>query len=276
MVSSVAWVLGLPRTDHELDLPLAFFLPRGHLQTHQWPQPVREYEPVAQADEMLTHATRLDTSDAQALLDFVNQWGVLGLRGGPEGIFPTLSDEATKRFQAETQLSRVLAVVRQGWLSPARAGEDVPAPNEPTFPAAIEIPAEPVYWTGMALETIKRMAHALYELQRGTLRRQADFTWSTFSDHLNTMIGDIPRATRLKRHGGLHIVECPKTVLNVLGLALLDRATGMTRQRRCPECGSYFVPSRKNQIFCKRQGEQYCARKRAVRTWRKRRKRGRR
>ncbi len=39
----------------------------------------------------------------------------------------------------------------------------MPAPNEPTFPAAIEIPAEPVYWTGMALETIKRMAHALYE-----------------------------------------------------------------------------------------------------------------
>src|SRR5215471_16609298 len=69
------------------------FVPRGYVEQKDLVPPARFYKPVPYADEILTHVTRLKTSDSQSLLDFANTWGLLGVPGDPDvyarlGIFP--------------------------------------------------------------------------------------------------------------------------------------------------------------------------------------------
>jgi hypothetical protein len=219
----------------------------GVLMPRDWdklqkPTLVREYNPSLVADEILTHVTRLDPDKPEAILDFVNQWGLLG----SPGVNPD-----------------VYQIFHEG------------------------LPAEAISWTSGVLQDLKFLARALFELQRGrviplisacVLINPEDegrpVEWAHLADAIN-MIGHTSyRTVRVYRLGkrpvGLRVVERPGRLLDVLGLALLDRATGMARQRRCPECGSYFVPTRSNQRFCKRKGEPYCARKHTLRAWRHR------
>jgi hypothetical protein len=234
------------------------FVPRGYIEQKRLVPPARSYKPVPDADEILTHVTRLDTRDNESLLDFANKWGLLGLEGDPDvyarlGIFPP---ESRGRYRGE--LDRMFYRYAIGGF----------------------LPLENVRWFRRELKRVQQMANALYILQgkgsrgpRTARRRDVELSWTDFADELNTMIGGIYRAVREKKGGGLRLVECPNRLLDVLGLALLERAIGVTRQRRCPECGSYFRPTRSNQRFCKRGGEQYCARKRALHAWRQRNRR---
>jgi hypothetical protein len=241
-----AW-WGAPKIDREIQPwpPLGVFIPRGYVEEPGLMMPLRDYDPVPQADELLTHVTRLETDDTEAILKFVNRWGPLGLSGD------------------------LNVYARLGIWPGAGTALQVMASQAAMFFHVM--PAEPVFWVQRALERIKFMAQALYKFQRRQYPRRADavvYSWTDFSDELNGMIRGIRRVTRQKKGGGLQVLECPSSLLDVLGLALLDRATGITRQRRCPECGSYFVPTRNNQKFCKRGGEQYCARKHTLRAWR--------
>lgn len=194
------------------------------------PVPTKTYDPVTHADEILTHATRLDTKDTKSLLEFVNQWGLLGWEAEWGGL---VSDLIGPYLEA-------------------------------------------VVLTRNEIEDVKRMAEELWVLQRGRPRSE-DATWEEFADDLNERLLRTQPVVRVQEGGrGLRMFHRPDSLLDVLALALLDRAVSVTRQRRCPECGSYFVPTRRNQHFCKRGGEPYCVRKRALRTWRRRQKRRRR
>src|SRR5262245_50770030 len=65
------------------------FLPRGYVEKQQLQPPVRQYDPVPQADEILTHVTRLKMEDPLAILEFLNRWGPLGL-GEDEDVYARL------------------------------------------------------------------------------------------------------------------------------------------------------------------------------------------
>jgi len=237
---------------HRLDLEYGWpsdgvLLPRDWAKL-QKPTLVREYNPVPAADEILTDVTRLDPYKPEAILDFVNQWGLLG----SPGVHPDVYQICHER-----------------------------------------LPAEDVSWTRGVLQELKFLALALFELQRGRViplvsagvlinpeNEGRPVGWAHLADGINMISHTSDRTVRVNRLRGrpvgLRVVERPGRLLDVLGLALLDRATGVIHQRRCPECNSHFIPSRRNQRFCKRNGEQYCARRRALREWRKRENRKRR
>src|SRR5262249_31754487 len=150
-------------------------VPRGCAETQAWPEPVREYDPVPQADEILTHVTRLKVDDSRALLEFVNQWGPLGLSVAPD------------------------VYARLGiWIS-GRSESGEPS-VDPFYEYALPrlLPAEPVYWLQKALTNISLMAHALHELQRWRPGRPDTtiYGWHEFADRLNGMIASIRRAAR--------------------------------------------------------------------------------
>lgn len=174
----------------------------GLLRQCLLPVPAKIYDPVPLADEILTHVTRLDTKDTEALLEFVNEWGLPGWEAVWEGF-------------------------------------DV---SDLTGPYS-----EHVERTRHDIERVKYMARALWMLQRGTSRNEddLDLTWDDFADDLNERLMHTQLIVRVHERGaGLRMLQRPDSLLDVLALALLHRAVGVTRQRRCPECGSYFVPTR--------------------------------
>ena len=114
------------------------------------------------------------------------------------------------------------------------------------------------------LAWIQKRLVALADLQEGRRR-----DWDEFAFDLSSVLGNIRPATRPMANGLVPCYSVPR-LLDALFLGMWQRATGGARMRRCPECGALFMPDRRDQMYCKTDGQQKCARRASVKRFRAR------
>lgn len=228
------------------------FVPKGLYATpddDQGPKPDRVYDAISEADAILQDVSRLDPADPAALLAFVNNWGLLGISvsGGPPG----------KEFLYAPKVrdpSLYQAALVAGW---GRGGRGLGR--------AIAL-WDGVRETGAWLGWVRDRLETLHGLERGDAPRES---WADLAWDLETVLGNITPAPRLLA-GRLVPSWRLRRLLDVLALRIYELATGADQLRQCPECGSLFVPDRKDQRYCKTRGRPLCARRVAVRLHRRR------
>lgn len=218
--------------------PGGVFVARG-IEEEAELTPVRTYDPTAWGERLLLEVSRLNPDDTQALLAFVNEWGLLGVAEPQhedqlfDSIF--LTRAALHRIK---RLSRWLHAMQQGhWKS-----DHLPA-IEALIPIVPDVPL-PV-----------------------TLKQKKQFFREAFLREFNTGAWGSPiRPLLISKRGDFHPYLRPLRLLDVLYLELWKTASAMDALlRQCEECQGLFPVKKSNQLkaFC----TQACKNRRNFRRW---------
>ena len=229
---------------HGRKWPGGLFLPKGvdpesPPPEKRWPKPVRWYKPLHCAEEILQDVSRLDPSDPKDLLAFVSRWGRLGVGAS----YPRPKDPATGWWGMY-----MLADLTDPWGTGQTDG---------------------VTNTAEHLGDIKELNEGLYTLQH---RRASRYSWPQLAWALDGRLGGVKLSVRPAENRLFPLYRI-RRLLDGLYLQLWERATEAHQLRRCRECQSLFVPDRRDQRYCKTNGQQLCARRASLKRFRRRGKR---
>lgn len=206
-------------------------------------EPTRTYDPAAEAEALLTAATRFDPADLQALVKFVNRWGLLGFAG------PVDADQLWDSvFATREHLTKVRQLTaRLDALKRRR-------------------------WDSVALPSLAQIRRRVRGVPRSlTAREHGRVQWQAFAADINQALqGSALRPVLVATPGlpGLRQTLRPQRLADVLLVALWQHATDADLVlRRCDTCGGNFFVSISNtkRRYCSRA----CKNLAGVRTWRK-------
>ncbi len=201
--------------------------------------PVRTYDPTAWGERLLLEVSRLNPNDNQALLAFVNEWGLLGLAEPQHEVqlFDSLllTRAALHRIK---RLSRLLHAMQQGhWKSDHLPAIEALIPIVPDAPLPV------------------------------TLKQKKQFFREAFLREFNTGAWGSPiRPLLISKRGDFHPYLRPLRLLDVLYLELWKTASAKgALLRQCEECQGLFPVKTSNQrkTFC----TQTCKNRRNFRRW---------
>ena len=123
------------------------------------------------------------------------------------------------------------------------------------------------------LQAAKKAVDDLHALQN---RRSALPTISERQElafDVSSLVGGMHFAVRATPDGFRPVFQATR-LADVIGLRLFELATSAERLRQCAygRCRAFFIPDRRDQLYCKTAGEQICARRASLEKLRARRK----
>jgi hypothetical protein len=127
------------------------------------------------------------------------------------------------------------------------------------------------------LQSAKTVMGDLHALQTRPLSRgrPSEAEWEELDFDLKSLVSGVHFSSRPTPEGLRPVFRAP-TLADVIGLRLFELATTSTerlRQCRYGRCRAFFIPDRRDQIYCKTAGEQRCARRASLEKLRARQKR---
>ena len=190
------------------------FVATGWGETGRIPEPTREYSPEMEAEELFASATSVRVQDRKCLLDFVNQWGLLGVSEPEEEpkIYDSavLTSEKLAKFQS---LSNWLAALKgRQWKSDAL----------------------------LPFDEVRKMVRGVPDPATRSVRRRA--YWIAFGNMLNQELFHRKLVAELLpgRVGLVHYLRVP-TLADYLFITLWRLASEEDQVlRRCPGCEGLF------------------------------------
>jgi hypothetical protein len=278
-----AWAGGVFVDDPPAARPMVATLPRdGH--------PPATYRPAEHATALLSAVLRVDPASREAILGFVNGWGLLGVGMGlqQESANRLLHPSSEPSFDSVWATQRAIrtvrehfhwlvALTRREWTSPAipsppvgdglmrTAREIVASPDQPSLTAeslrrAGYFGSSDPYISGFALRrTVLMLARSRWKNDP-----IPELNWRAFSVSLAGHLRTIHPIIRFDRFAGRPLpawrVRLP---IDVLWAAIWDRATRGGRLVRCSNCQDWFVRDRRNKEYCSAT----CANRATSRRW---------
>lgn len=190
-------------------------------------RPARTYDPFAQVPELLPAATSVPEGDQQALVRFVDRWGLLGIVNPGDAVKMWDSVQAT--WWELARLRRLTA-----WLGALKAGRPEGRPDLAEISRMLTgVPAAP----------------SARELRR--------IHWQAFAASLSAALRSCVLVPELTPNGSTAVPVRqswrPRRLLDVLYLALWQHATEADQVlRRCDVCAGMFFVSATNtvKVYC--------------------------
>ncbi len=127
--------------------------------------------------------------------------------------------------------------------------------------------------TRLWLQTAKTVIGDLYALQHRRAEPPTRAEWEELGFDVRSFVGGMHFAVRATPDG-LRPVFRAANLADVIGLRLFELATSAEHLRQCAydRCRAFFIPDRRDQIYCKTEDEQRCARRASLERLRTRRR----
>ena len=218
--------------------PGGVFVARG-IEEEAELTPVQTYDPTAWGERLLLEVSRLNPNDNQALLAFVNEWGLLGLAEPQHEV--QLFDSV---FLTRAALHRIKRLSR--WLQAMQQG----------------------HWKSDHLPSIEALTPIVTDVPLlVTLKQKKQFFREAFLREFNNEAWGSPiRPMLISKRGDFHPYLRPLRLLDVAYLELWKTASAKDALlRQCKECQGLFPVKKSNQLkaFC----TQACKNRRNFRRW---------